>query len=159
MKLILSILLMAPAFAPAATEIIYNRSANPYVPQNGAITRERLCIDEQNNEMQVHVPAHEMETCETVKTDYSRTGLPVQVCLGRKAVKVPATTVKAPLTVQKEVCVQWNRNDSSRPVCVKTEVQEIQLEDSYTQYSYEVSDYRKERPSSVANKRLELCNK
>ncbi|UYL07260.1 hypothetical protein B9G69_009395 [Bdellovibrio sp. SKB1291214] len=159
MKLILSILLMAPVFASAATEIIYNRSANPYIPEKGAITRDRLCVDEQNNALQVHVPPSESESCETVKTDYSRTGMPIKVCVGRKSVKVPAMTLTAPLNVKKEVCVQWNRNDSSRPTCVKTEVQEVQLDDSYTQYSYDPSDYRKERPYSVENKRLELCDK
>jgi hypothetical protein len=149
---------MAPVFASAATEIIYNRSANPYVPEKGAITRDRVCIDEQNNAVQVYVPPTETETCESYKTDMSRTGYPIQVCVGRKTVKNPAMKLSAPLAVQKEVCVQWNRNDSSRPVCTKTETQEVQLDDSYTQYSYEPSDYRKERPSSIANKRLELCN-
>ncbi|WP_413586621.1 hypothetical protein [Bdellovibrio sp. HCB274] len=136
MKLFLSILLMAPVFASAATEIIYNRSANPYIPQQGEIYRDNLCVEPDTNTLKVRIPEH------TVKN-----------------VKVPETTISAPLIEEKEICVRWNRNDSTRPSCVKKETREVQLDDSYTQYTYDVWDHRKERPITVQNKRLENCNR
>ncbi|WP_413577554.1 hypothetical protein ACLVWU_04105 [Bdellovibrio sp. HCB290] len=126
MKLFLSILLLAPVFASAATEIIYNRSANPYIPQQGEIVRENLCVEQDTNSLKVHDPEHSM---------------------------------KVPMLADKEVCVQWNRNDSSRPVCTRTVLRKVQLDDTYTQYTYDVWDVRKERPITVQNKRLENCNR
>ncbi len=126
MKLLLSILLMAPFFASAATEIIYNRSANPYVPQQGYVTRDQVCIDEDSNTVEASLPGQ--------------------------------APVKTSLTVTQEVCVQWNRTDSAHPVCLKKASREVQLGNSYTQYSYEPSDYRKERPN-VREKRIEACIK
>lgn len=128
MKLIFSILLMAPFFASAATEIIYNRSANPYVPAQGFVTREHICVDEDNNVLQVLNPED-------------------------------STVVTAPRTVEKEVCVQWNRNDSSRPTCVRTIIKDLPLSDLYDQYTFEPSDYRKEHPVSRKTKRIEKCSK
>ncbi|WP_413580591.1 hypothetical protein [Bdellovibrio sp. HCB288] len=126
MKLILSILLMAPVFASAATEIIYNRSANPYIPQQGEIVREKVCIEQDTNSLKVHAPEQNLAV---------------------------------PMVEDKAVCVQWNRNDSTRPVCSKSIIRSVKLDDTYTQYTYDVWDHRKERPITVQNKRLENCNR
>ncbi|WP_413294993.1 hypothetical protein ACLSU7_07775 [Bdellovibrio sp. HCB185ZH] len=126
MKLLLSILLMAPFFASAATEIIYNRSANPYVPERGYVTRDQVCIDEESQTVEASLPGQ--------------------------------APVKASLTANREVCVEWNRTDSAHPVCTKKANKEVLLGDSYTQYLYDASDYRKERPN-VRVKRIEACVK
>ncbi|WP_413560256.1 hypothetical protein [Bdellovibrio sp. HCB209] len=127
MKLILSILLMTPIFASAATEIIYNRSANPFVPAQGFVSRDQVCIDQDNDLFLALNPQD-------------------------------ASVMTAPRVVEKEVCIQWNRNDSSRPQCTSAVLKPVPVSDTYEQLTFEQSDYRKERPIKRQTKRIENCH-
>lgn len=157
MKLMIAILMMVPALATAATEIVYNTSSNPYIPARGTVTAKQICLNSNKDAFKVYVAQHVVETCDSVKTDYSDSTRPKKVCVGRKLVTVPATTTTVSAFTKKEVCLKWNNNDSSYPRCMKSVLKDAMYSTSYTQYKYEMADYRRERPISAKNKEIETC--
>ncbi len=157
MKLMIAMLMMLPTLATAATEIVYNSSSNPYIPARGYVTAKQICLNANKDSFKIFVAQHTVETCDSVKTDYSDSTRPKKVCVGRKMVTVPATTKIVSAFTKKEVCQKWNRNDSAYPRCVSSVMKDTMYSTSYTQYKYEQADWRRERPVSSVNKHIETC--
>lgn len=157
MKLLIALALALPMFAHAYGETYQNRSENPYVPENGKVSAKQICVDEKNETFRVFVPQHTQENCKSIRWDYSDSHYPKQICVGRTVKVIPAQTVVVSPFYQKIVCVKYDRKDSTRPECVKSEVQTAQYPTNYLQYTYEAADWRKERPIHVEEKQIEAC--
>ncbi|XGC79817.1 hypothetical protein ACES2L_10795 [Bdellovibrio bacteriovorus] len=157
MKTLLALVLALPMFAQAYKESYVNRSGNPYVPKTGMVTSTQICADKVNHFFRVYVPKHTVETCRERRMDYTDSKYPKEICIGRKVTTIPAHYEDKSMYTQKDVCVKWNRSDSTRPRCIGYERQTFQLPLTYTQYTYEWSDYRKERPIKVEEKAIENC--
>lgn len=158
MKFVLTLMLLAPGMAFAYGETILNRTINPYVPKQGYFTKDHICHNAETNSFKVYVPAHVQETCKSYKWDYTDSKYPKKICVGRKVVRVPAKYILASRDYKQEVCIKWNRDDSTRPRCVKSVEQIKKYPLEYTQSVYEMADYRHERPLSVKTKSIANCN-
>lgn len=157
MKLLIALALALPMFAHAYGEQYLNRSENPYVPEQGIVTAKQICVDEKNEVFRVFVPQHNQEFCKSIRWDHSDSHYPKKVCVGRTVKVIPAQTVSVSPDYQQVVCVKYDRKDSTRPNCVKSEVRTLQYPASYLQYTYEASDWRKERPVRIQEKQIESC--
>ncbi|QLY26671.1 hypothetical protein [Bdellovibrio sp. KM01] len=157
MKLLIALALAFPMFAFAYGEKYQNRSQNPFVPEKGIVTAKQICVDEKNEKFRVFVPAHKQEFCKSYKWDHSDSHYPKKVCVGRTVKDIPAQTVSVSPFYQQLVCVKYDRKDSTRPTCVKSEVRTLQYPTSYIQYTYEAADWRQERPIRVQEKQIESC--
>ncbi|MBO9667423.1 MAG: hypothetical protein J7501_11510 [Bdellovibrio sp.] len=157
MKLLIALALALPMFAHAYGETYRNMSENPYVPQEGKVTAKQICVDEKNEVFRVFVPQHNQEFCKSIRWDHSDSHYPKQVCVGRTVKVIPAQTVSVTPFYQTIVCTKYDRKDSTRPTCLKSEVQTAQYPASYIQYTYEAADWRKERPLSIKEIQIEDC--
>jgi hypothetical protein len=157
MKLLIALALALPMFAHAYGEQYVNRSENVYVPEQGIVTAKQICVDEKNEMFRVFVPQHSQEFCKSIRWDRSDSHYPKKVCVGRTVKVIPAQTVSVSPYYQQVVCVKYDRKDSTRPTCVKSEVRTLQYPTSYIQYTYEASDWRKERPIRTQEKQIASC--
>jgi hypothetical protein len=154
---LLAFLVLLPVLASASTTIVYNRSANPYIPVTGKVTESRICLDKATDQLRVYTPAQVVETCESVKVDNSDSAYPKTVCLGRKTEAVPADRVLVSRFTKRKVCAKWDYTDSKYPKCVKWESKDSEYSNSFTEMTYEPSDWRRERPVKVEEKTIETC--
>lgn len=157
MKSLFMVLLLLPTFAHSYTQIVYNRSNNPYIPKAGIVTKQKICVDYAKDALRYVTSATTEETCQSVRIDRTDSAYPKRVCVGRRTVSVPGTVKYVPRFTQKDVCAKWDYTDSSRPRCVKSAAATVEQATSYTQYTYEAADYRRERPVDVQEKQLESC--
>lgn len=158
MKFVMALMLLAPGLAFAYGETILNRTINPYVPKQGSFTKDAVCYKAEANAFKVFVPAHKAVVCESYRWDHSDSKYPKKICVKPKRVSYPAKYITASRDYVQEVCIKWNRDDSTRPRCVKSVEQIKKYPLEYTQSVYEMSDYRHERPRSVKTKTIENCN-
>ncbi|WP_413560270.1 hypothetical protein [Bdellovibrio sp. HCB209] len=158
MKFVIALMLLVPGIASAYGETILNRTINPYVPKKGYVAKEQICYNADKNSFKVYVPAHKEVTCEAYRWDHSDSHYPKKVCVNPKVVATPAKYITASRDYQQEVCIKWNRDDSTRPRCVKTVVETKKYPLQYTQSIYEMSDVYHQRPISSKTKTIANCN-
>ncbi|WP_413294984.1 hypothetical protein ACLSU7_07730 [Bdellovibrio sp. HCB185ZH] len=157
MKFVIALMLFVPGMAFAYGETVLNRTINPYVPKKGTFTAQAICYKPDANAFKVYVPAHKAVTCKSYRWDHSDSHYPKKVCVGPKVVSYPAKYITASRDYVQEVCIKWNRDDSTRPRCVKSVQQTKKYPLEYTQSVYEMSDYRHERPLSTKTKTIANC--
>jgi hypothetical protein len=153
----MALVLLVPGLALAYGETIENRTSNPYVPKQGYVIAGQICYNARPNTFTVYIPSHNVETCESFKWDYTDSKYPKRVCVGRGLKRVPAAYVEVSRAYKAKVCTKVDSSDSTRPVCVKTEIQTRQYPLEYTQSVYEMSDYRHERPITVKTRVIQNC--
>lgn len=157
MKIILGSVLVFSSVCMGGTEIVYNRSTNPYVPAKGEVTADKVCFDAAKNAFEVLVPASSKETCKSIRMDYSDSHYPKKICVGKKIVKVPAKVSTFSRVATRKVCASFDYSDSTYPKCTSYKTESFEHSLNYTEYTFQPWDYRHENPVSLGERTLPDC--
>jgi hypothetical protein len=150
--------------ALGGTDIIYKNgtshtetvvAGNIYFETEGLVDARRVCFDKVERIYKTTIPQKVVETC-------SIAALPVWMCEQEGAhivrTQVAARDLTAPEFVAVKTCTDWNRSDSTHPVCTRYEnVEKAQPVDfKFMQYKVEIDrDYN--GPKSVEIRTLSEC--
>lgn len=102
------------ATSPIASKKVVR--GNIVFPGHGKVSADLVCYDQATDNFKATIKASKMEVC-------SNSSVPNWMCssTGGKLIKVdvPAKNLKAPREIMVKECVDFDRSDSTRPVCIK----------------------------------------
>lgn len=166
MKKLLSLgIVLTSAMTFAGTELTYN-SVNPglnkVVHGNilfsgvGMVSADQVCFDTAANLFKTFIPSRTLTTC-------SIKALPVSICVENggnlESVVLPAKELTAERNVNVAVCDEYDRTDSTHPVCTHSVmVAKAQpLDYTFMKYSVETTYYYNDFPAIVTEKTMAIC--
>lgn len=140
-----TLLFLASISSMASIEVVKD---SIQFPNYGSIKSNKVCFDQDSETFKAKIKGKTVYKCLKEYIDRSDSTRPQKKCLKYKKIKTKSKVLTAPLYIETEKCVSWNRNDSTNPKCVE-KVKELTAQNlSYAVEIFLSDDYRKERGST-----------
>lgn len=127
---------------------VHNSSIIPNFPNEGVVTEDRFCFDEDKDSFFVHIEEQKIRTCIRSTIDHSDSTRPRKICAEYKTTVYPAKSFHMSRSYDHQKCVQYDYAGSydRAPKCKTYKTESRQYPLYYLQKKYHVWDYRKENP-------------